>query len=77
VISLEPERLADVWRNGGEGAGELTLVRKARGREAHKGGSVLLPGSPGDRCLLSWLSRALDEPSCQQESELPLSPFAE
>jgi len=34
----------------------LTLVRKARGTESHKGGTVFAEGSLGDRCLVSWLT---------------------
>ncbi len=34
----------------------LTLVRKARLREKHKGGLVWNEGDPGDVCLTSWIT---------------------
>jgi len=75
VVMLEPETLSTVWLEGGRDAGRLTLVRKARGREAHKGGAVFPEGDPGDRCLLSWLSSGIDVEACATAAELPPSPF--
>lgn len=75
VLALEPEALSSVWLDGGRDPARLTLVRKARGREAHEGGSVFPEGSDGDRCLLSWLSGALDVEACARAAELPPSPF--
>ena len=75
VVALEPEALSIVWLDGGRDPARLTLVRKARGREAHKGGSVFPEGGDGDRCLLSWLSGALDVEACMSAAELPTSPF--
>jgi hypothetical protein len=75
VIAFEPEMLSSVWLDAGREPNRLTLVRKARGREAHKGGSVFPEGGDGDRCLLSWLSGALDVEACTSAAELPLSPF--
>lgn len=77
VISLEPEQLSEVWLNDGLDSPSLLLVSKARGQEAHKGGSVFLPDSAGDRCLLSWLSGSVDAVACEEVSEPPLSPFAD
>lgn len=42
----------------------LTLVRKARGTESHKGGAVFTEGSFGDRCLVSWFTGTIDYLSC-------------
>ena len=39
----------------------LTLVRKARLREKHKGGLVWNEGDDGDVCLTSWLTGDYDE----------------
>lgn len=75
VVTLEPEMLSKVWLEGGGGAGRLTLVRKARGREAHKGGAVFQEGDAGDRCLLAWLSGRIDVEACETAAELPTSPF--
>ena len=34
----------------------LTFVRKARGTEAHKGGTLITPGDDQDVCITSWLA---------------------
>lgn len=75
VVMLEPETLSKVWLEGGRGAERLTLVRKARGAEAHKGGAVFPQGDTGDQCLLSWLSGGIDFEACEVAAELPPSPF--
>lgn len=36
--------------------GSLTLVRKARLREKHKGGQIFTPGEQGDLCITYWLT---------------------
>ena len=41
--------------NQGQSAESLLIVTKARGTEAHKGGQVVLKGSPGDNCIAGWL----------------------
>ncbi len=64
VIGLEPERTAEVVADWGEGAQRLTLVRKARGMEQHQGGAIAPEGGSADRCLVSWLSSAVDEAAC-------------
>lgn len=64
VVALEPELLALVTRDGGAQPERLTLVRKARGSEEHKGGSALSTGSDADRCLVSWLSSSVDAAAC-------------
>lgn len=76
VVALEPELLSDVWRDAGNGSQRLSLVRKARGDEAHKGGSIFVAGQPGDRCIQSWLSGEVDSALCEVAAELPTSPFA-
>lgn len=50
----------------------LTLVRKARLREKHKGGQIFGAGDAGDKCLTNWLTgRYKDQPdllnSCIEE----------
>jgi hypothetical protein len=64
VIGLEPEILAAVVQDGGARPERLTLVRKARGTEHHKGGALITPGDAQDRCLTSWLAGAVDESAC-------------
>ncbi|MCA9642322.1 MAG: hypothetical protein H6718_14225 [Polyangiaceae bacterium] len=68
LITLEPEALASVAQ--GAAASHLTLVRKARGVEDHKGGSPFPKGSAGDRCLVSWLAGQVDQASCTEASKL-------
>jgi hypothetical protein len=70
VVGLEPELMSAVVAERGSGPERLTLVRKARGLEDHKGGAVLKAGEPADRCVLSWLASATDETSCVSGAEL-------
>ena len=65
LVGLEPALTARVLVDGGADPGRLTLVRKARGTESHKGGAVWFPGSPGDRCLLAWLAGSTDPEACE------------
>ncbi len=54
VVGLEPEEMSAVAAGGDPAL--LTMVRKARGTEAHKGGQVWTKGDSSDSCLTSWLS---------------------
>ena len=54
VIGLEPEAMSQV-ASGGD-PGQLTLVRKPRGTEAHKGGQLWTQGDDADTCLTAWLA---------------------
>ena len=54
VVGLEPEAMSAVAAGGDPAL--LTMVRKARGTEAHKGGQVWTQGDSSDSCLTSWLS---------------------
>jgi hypothetical protein len=65
LVALEPYRLDAVVR-GQAPPESLTLVRKARGTEAHKGGAQLAIGGDADRCLVSWLANATDSEACQR-----------
>ncbi|MDI1484256.1 hypothetical protein [Polyangium sp. y55x31] len=69
VIGLEPEVISLVCEEGGRAPERLSLVRKARGEEAHKGGARIVPGDDADRCLTSWLSAATDEAACARAAE--------
>ncbi len=64
VIGLEPELARAVAESGGAQPERLTLVRKARGTEAHVGGAVFPKGSNGDLCIVSFVSDKTDVPSC-------------
>jgi hypothetical protein len=64
AAGLEPEVVANLVESNGAHPERLTLVRKARGTESHRGGPVFPEGSFGDLCLVSWLQGKVDEPSC-------------
>jgi hypothetical protein len=55
LIGLEPELMTAVVAQGGAHPERLTLVRKARGAEHHKGGAPFHEEDDADRCLTSWL----------------------
>jgi hypothetical protein len=64
VVGLEPEVLAAVVADGGAHPERLTIVRKARGTEDHKGGAPIEVGDAADRCLVSWLADRTDPDAC-------------
>ena len=70
MIGLEPEVMSDVVRDGGRLPDRLTLVRKARAQEHHKGGKLFVEGDDRDRCLTSWLAGQLDLAACKAGKEL-------
>jgi hypothetical protein len=63
TVSIEPERTRAI-ANGEEPTESSTLLRKAHGTEAHKGGVRLVPGSSADLCVVNWLRRSPDERAC-------------
>lgn len=63
VVGLEPELLEQVTLEGGAHPERLTLIRKARGTEHHKGGTVIAEGGASDRCLTDWL-KGIAGPTC-------------
>ena len=64
VIALEPEIMRAVVTSGGAGVERLTLVRKGRGDEEHKGHRRITPGDPSDRCITSWLQGNVAKAEC-------------
>ncbi len=64
VIGLEPETLDQVVRDHGADPERLSLIRKPRGNERHKGGTLMQPRDPLDTCLRSWLQGAPDAEVC-------------
>jgi hypothetical protein len=64
LVGLEPEAISTVVASGGSNPERLTLVRKARGTEAHKGGRIIVPGDERDLCLTGWLAGSADASSC-------------
>lgn len=76
LTGLEPEALDAVVTSGGQDPERLSLVRKARGVERHKGGTQMLPGDALDRCLLSWLTGSVDAEACTRVASAP-RPYVE
>jgi hypothetical protein len=74
VVGLEPEAMSAVVAGGAPSL--LTLVNKARGTEAHKGGQIWTTGDDSDVCLTSWLQGRPDPEDCKSgvESALPMLP---
>ena len=64
VVSLEPEAMSAVVAAGGANPEQLTMVRKARGTEAHKGGAIWTQGDDSDTCLTSWLAGNTSASAC-------------
>lgn len=64
IVSVEPEVLSVVFHTGGANPARWIVVGKARGVESHVGGQPFPENSPGDRCIVSWIAGAVDEPSC-------------
>lgn len=70
-LGLEPQVLRDVIAGGGVDATRLTVVRKARGDEAHKGGAPIVPGTAADTCILAWIRGAPDNAACLTAKKSP------
>jgi hypothetical protein len=71
VVALEPEVMSSVIADHGAHPERLTLVRKARGTESHKGGALITPGDAQDACITSWLAGSADGASCKAALALP------
>ena len=72
VVGLEPEVMSAVVSGGGAHPEQLTMVRKARGSEAHKGGQIWSQGDDSDRCVTSWLAGKADAKACQSGMQAAL-----
>jgi hypothetical protein len=66
VVGLEPETMSAVVAAGGVDPERLTMVRKARGTEAHKGGTIWTQGDDSDTCLTSWLAGKTNSNACSK-----------
>jgi hypothetical protein len=51
---------------GGQDPQQLTMVRKARGSEAHKGGQIWTQGDDSDTCVTSWLAGGESLSACSK-----------
>jgi hypothetical protein len=59
-VGIEPELTAQVIREGGAHPERLTVIRKARGAENHKGGAAIHRNGTADTCFTSWLAGGRD-----------------
>jgi hypothetical protein len=66
MVGLEPEIMVGVVK-GDQEPEELTLVRKPRLLEKHKGGLVWNKGDDGDACLINWITGKGDTVPCDTE----------
>ncbi|HEY1959152.1 MAG TPA: hypothetical protein VGH28_26240 [Polyangiaceae bacterium] len=64
IVGLEPAVMTAVVQGGGAHPELLTLVRKARGWDSHKGGALVTPGDDQDNCITSWLAGNADSTAC-------------
>jgi len=65
MVALEPTIYLQVIREGGANPDRLTLVRKARNLESHKGNKPIVEGDPADLCLQSWLQSRVNPDVCR------------
>jgi hypothetical protein len=65
VVGLEPEALTEVLEDAGAAPERLSLIRKARGHERHKGNTLMKPGDDLDTCLISWLAGPVATARCR------------
>ncbi len=75
VVGLEPTVMSTVVAGHGAHPELLTFVRKARGLEAHKGGTLITPGDDQDICITSWLASNVNTMECQVAAGYPRFPL--
>lgn len=66
VVGLEPEVMSQVVEEGGKDPERLTMIRKARGTEKHKGKKLMNVGDALDVCITSWLASKVSVAACKQ-----------
>jgi len=71
VVGLEPVVMSTVVVGKGAHPELLTIVRKARGDESHKGGALFVPGDAQDNCFASWLTGTTDKSACAEALKAP------
>jgi hypothetical protein len=70
LVSLEPETLSEVATLQAD-PNQLSLVRKTRGIEHHKGGQRARTGDSLDRCIVLWLTGKFDTAPCEDVVNAP------
>jgi hypothetical protein len=71
VVGLEPEVMSRVIAEKGARPGRLTMIRKARGIEQHKGGQLMDEADALDTCIVGWLAGAEFLAACDAVAETP------
>jgi hypothetical protein len=64
IVALEPEALSLVVADRAAHPNKLTMIRKPRGIEKHKGGQLMTEGDALDTCIVAWLGGGLDDDAC-------------
>jgi hypothetical protein len=77
LVALEPTVMSQVIASGGQDPELLTFVRKARGLESHKGGTLITPGDDQDTCITSWLAGKTNTTACTNALGYPMFPVPE
>jgi hypothetical protein len=75
LVGLEPNVMSEVYDAHGAHPELLTFVRKARGLEAHKGGTLIAPGDDQDICITSWLAGSTNPTACGKAQGYPMFPL--
>jgi hypothetical protein len=70
MVGLEPEALSNVVKHRADPE-SLSMIRKPRGREKHKGGQLVLEDDPLDRCMVGWVLGAIDIGACNTVVQTP------
>jgi hypothetical protein len=74
LVGLEPTVMSEVVANHGREPELLTFIRKARGIESHKGGTLFVPGDDQDVCVTSWLAGQTNLTACSNAFSEPAFP---
>lgn len=72
LVALEPAVMSEVVAGHGAHPELLTFIRKARGTEHHKGGTLITPGDDQDVCITSWLAGTTDVDVCSAALAAPV-----
>ncbi|MEO6601889.1 MAG: hypothetical protein ABIQ16_18570 [Polyangiaceae bacterium] len=71
VVGLEPEIMSEVVQLRAD-VNQLTMIRKIRGIEHHKGGQLVIEGNAFDRCIVLWLTNRPDPSPCLEIANAPI-----
>ena len=70
VVDLEPEIMSRVVEKQ-IGPESLTIVRKPRGTEEHKGGQLMAENDTLDRCIVGWITGDYQVQACNSVADTP------